>query len=199
LEPVPLRGEHVVLEPLDLAHAEPLHAALDDEEVWRWADSPRPASAAEVAELIRAALRDAWRGVRVPWVQRCAATGAVVGTISYHHPDPTLRTLRIGGTRLGRRWWHTAIETESELLLLGRAFDELGAIRVTWQTNARDERSRRAVEGLGATLEGTLRADRRHADGSWQDSALYSMIADEWPNAQLRLRERLCRTAPTTG
>ncbi|MET8349358.1 MULTISPECIES: bifunctional pyridoxamine 5'-phosphate oxidase family protein/GNAT family N-acetyltransferase [unclassified Micromonospora] len=196
LEPVVLRGEHVLLEPLDPSHAEGLYAALDDPEVWRHIGSPRPTSVAEMTGYIGAALEAHQRGVRVPWVQRCAATGTVVGTTSYYQPDEELRTLEIGYTQLGRRWWRTGINTEAKLLLLTRAFGELDATRVTWQTSTLNERSQRAIERLGATREGTLRANRIRADGSWRNSALYSMLTDEWPNAQVRLRERLLRTAP---
>ena len=196
LEPVALRGDHVVLEPLDESHAEELYAALDDPEVWRYVGSPRPTTVDDTAGQIRAALDANLRGVRTPWVQRCAVTGAVVGTTSYYQPDEDLRTLEIGFTQLGRPWWRTGINTEAKLLLLTRAFEELDAIRVTWQTSTLNERSQRAIERLGATREGTLRSNRRRADGSWRDSAFYSMLAAEWPNAQLRLRERLRPTAP---
>ncbi|MFG1672585.1 bifunctional pyridoxamine 5'-phosphate oxidase family protein/GNAT family N-acetyltransferase [Micromonospora sp. NPDC049282] len=198
LEPVVLRGEHVVLEPLDLSHAEDLHAALDDEEVWRYVGSPRPTEVAGTAELIRAALDAGSRGVRTPWVQRCAVTGTVVGTTSYYQVDPDLRSLEIGYTQLGRRWWRTGINTEAKLLLLTRAFEELEAVRVTWQTSTLNERSQRAIERLGAVREGTLRSNRRRADGTWRQSALYSMLAEEWPNAQVGLRERL-RPATSAG
>ncbi|MER7456864.1 bifunctional pyridoxamine 5'-phosphate oxidase family protein/GNAT family N-acetyltransferase [Micromonospora sp. NPDC126480] len=196
LEPVVLRGEHVVLEPLDPAHAEELFAALDDPEVWRHVGSPRPGGAADVAAQVRSALDAHRRGLRVPWVQRCAVTGAVVGTTSYYQPDEDLRTVEIGYTQLGRPWWRTGINTEAKLLLLGRAFDELGAVRVTWQTSTLNERSQRAIERLGATREGTVRSNRRRADGTWRESALYSMLASEWPNAQVSLRERLLSAVP---
>jgi RimJ/RimL family protein N-acetyltransferase/nitroimidazol reductase NimA-like FMN-containing flavoprotein (pyridoxamine 5'-phosphate oxidase superfamily) len=198
LDPAPLRGEHVILEPLDLAHADELYAALDDPEVWRYIGSPRPTDVADMAGSIRAALDAHQRGVRVPWVQRCAVTGAVVGTTSYYQPSEADRCLEIGYTQLGRGWWRTGINTEAKLLLLTRAFEVLDAVRVTWQTNVHNERSQRAIERLGATREGTLRCNRRRADGSWRDSALYAMTADEWPNTQLTLREKLRRTAPVT-
>ncbi|MGR6317970.1 bifunctional pyridoxamine 5'-phosphate oxidase family protein/GNAT family N-acetyltransferase [Micromonospora soli] len=199
LEQVVLRGEHVVLEPLDLSHAEELYAALDDEEVWRYVGSRRPGSAAEMADNVRAALDAHHRGVRTPWVQRCAATGAVVGTTSYYQPDAELRAVEIGFTQLGRPWWRSGINTEAKLLLLTRAFEELDAIRVTWQTSTLNERSQRAIERLGATREGTLRANRRRADGTWRESALYSMLASEWPNAQAKLRERLRPAVPAAS
>ncbi|MFG2055020.1 bifunctional pyridoxamine 5'-phosphate oxidase family protein/GNAT family N-acetyltransferase [Micromonospora sp. NPDC048930] len=199
LDPVVLRGEHVVLEPLDESHAEELYAALDDEEVWRYVGSPRPGSAEEMAGYVRAALDAHHRGVRTPWVQRCAVTGAVVGTTSYYQPDPDLRAVEIGYTQLGRPWWRTGINTEAKLLLLTRAFEELDAVRVTWQTSTLNERSQRAIERLGATREGTLRSNRRRADGTWRQSALYSMLAEEWPNAQVTLRERLRPAVPAAS
>ncbi|WP_406036744.1 bifunctional pyridoxamine 5'-phosphate oxidase family protein/GNAT family N-acetyltransferase [Micromonospora sp. NBC_00898] len=196
LEPVVLRGEHVVLEPLDLSHAEELYAALDDPEVWRYIGTPRrPADAEETGTFIRTVLEAHHRGVRMPWAVRCAATGAVVGTTSYLPEEPG-SSLEIGGTMLGRPWWRTGINTEAKLLLLTRAFEDLGTVRVTWQTDVLNERSQRAIERLGAAREGTLRSNRRRADGTWRNSALYSMLAEEWPNAQVRLRERLRPAAP---
>ncbi|MFI0791086.1 bifunctional pyridoxamine 5'-phosphate oxidase family protein/GNAT family N-acetyltransferase [Micromonospora rubida] len=191
LEPVTLRGTHVVLEPLDLAHADKLHAATADPEVWRHLGSPQPADPTETAELIRVALAAHHGGERVPWVQRCAVTGAVVGTTSFYEVDPALRAVAIGYTYLGRSWWRTGINTEAKLLLLARAFEELGAERVVWHTDLRNERSQRAIERLGATREGVLRRHRIRPDGSWRDTVQYSLIADEWPNAQAVLRKRL--------
>ncbi|MFG2102341.1 bifunctional pyridoxamine 5'-phosphate oxidase family protein/GNAT family N-acetyltransferase [Micromonospora echinaurantiaca] len=196
LEPAVLRGEHVVLEPLRLAHADELHTATADPEVWRHLGTALPADAAGTAEVVAAALAAHHRGERVPWVQRCAVTGAVVGTTSYYEVDPDRRAVAIGYTFLGRPWWRTGINTEAKLLLLTRAFEELGALRVVWHTDIRNERSQRAIERLGATREGVLRMHRQRPDGSWRDTVQYSMTVDEWPNAQVTLRERLRRAAP---
>ncbi|MEV1330481.1 bifunctional pyridoxamine 5'-phosphate oxidase family protein/GNAT family N-acetyltransferase [Micromonospora costi] len=196
LEPAVLRGEHVVLEPLDLAHTDELHTGTADPEVWRHLGTPLPADAAGTAAVVQEALAAHHRGERVPWVQRCAVTGAVVGSTSYYEVDPQRRSVAIGHTFLGRPWWRTGINTEAKLLLLGRAFDELGAVRVVWHTDIRNERSQRAIERLGATREGVLRKHRLRPDGSWRDTVQYAMTVDEWPNAQVTLRERLRRTAP---
>ncbi|MEV4542588.1 bifunctional pyridoxamine 5'-phosphate oxidase family protein/GNAT family N-acetyltransferase [Micromonospora echinaurantiaca] len=196
LEPAVLRGEHVVLEPLRLAHADELHTATADPEVWRHLGTALPADAAGTAEVVAAALAAHHRDERVPWVQRCAVTGAVVGTTSYYEVDPDRRAVAIGYTFLGRPWWRTGINTEAKLLLLTRAFEELGALRVVWHTDIRNERSQRAIERLGATREGVLRMHRQRPDGSWRDTVQYSMTVDEWPNAQVTLRERLRRAAP---
>ncbi|MGC4821092.1 bifunctional pyridoxamine 5'-phosphate oxidase family protein/GNAT family N-acetyltransferase [Micromonospora sp. DT63] len=194
-DPVPLRGEHVLLEPLDLAHADDLHSATADDDVWRHLSVTRPTAPAGTADVVAAALAAQQRGERAPWVQRCARTGAVVGTTSYYEIDPERRSVAIGHTFLGRPWWRTGINTEAKLLLLGRAFDDLGAVRVAWHTDIRNARSQTAIERLGATREGVLRMHRQRPDGSWRDTVQYAMTVDEWPNAQATLRKRLLRTA----
>ncbi|MET8365519.1 bifunctional pyridoxamine 5'-phosphate oxidase family protein/GNAT family N-acetyltransferase [Micromonospora sp. NPDC005194] len=194
-DPVSLRGEHVLLEPLDLAHADDLHSATADDDVWRHLTVTRPTEPAGTAEVVAAALAAQQRGERAPWVQRCARTGAVVGTTSYYEINPERRSVAIGYTFLGRPWWRTGINTEAKLLLLGRAFDDLGAVRVVWHTDIRNVRSQAAIERLGATREGVLRMHCQRPDGSWRDTVQYAMTVDEWPNAQARLRERLLRTA----
>ena len=101
------------------------------------------------------------------------------------------RALGIGHTILGRPWWRTGVNTEAKLLLLERAFDVLGAERVFWHTDIRNERSQRAIARLGASRDGVIRRHRKRPDGTWRDSVLFAMTADEWPAAAARLRERL--------
>lgn len=191
LQAVTLRGEHVVLEALDLSHVDSLFANTADDDVWRHLTRPRPASPEELADHIREALRAQAIGVRVAWAQRCTHTGEIIGTTSFYAPDEIGRSVAIGYTMLGRPWWRTGVNTEAKLLLLGRAFDDLGAERVEWHTDIRNERSQRAIERLGAVREGVLRRHRQRVDGSWRDSVLYSMTAPEWPAARARLQERL--------
>jgi uncharacterized protein len=182
-----LTGRHVKLELLDLSHVDGLRAGLDDPEVWQHLTTPRPGSVEEYWEFCRRLIDDWAAGTRVPFVQRDAATGEVIGTTSYLNPDPVNRTVEIGSTLLGRRWWRTAMNTEAKLLLMTRAFEDLGAVRVQWQTDNRNERSQRAIERLGAVREGVLRADKLRGDGTWRDSVIYGMTAPEWPAARLRL------------
>jgi RimJ/RimL family protein N-acetyltransferase/nitroimidazol reductase NimA-like FMN-containing flavoprotein (pyridoxamine 5'-phosphate oxidase superfamily) len=191
-----LRGDHVVLEALDVSHVDDMFAHTGDDEVWQHLPRLRPKSPEELAGYVREALRAQASGVRVTWAQRCARTGAVVGMTSYYAPDEVNRSLAVGYTLLGRAWWRTGINTEAKLLLLGRAFDELGVERVEWHTDIRNARSQRAIERLGAVREGVLRRHKLRPDGSWRDSVLYAMTAPEWPAARERLRERLRAPAP---
>ena len=189
--PAVQRGRHVELEPLQESHVDGLLAALGDEEVWRHLPYAQPRDRESMAAHVQGVLRAQHRGERVAWVQRDVHTGAVAGTTSYHDVDSDRGSLGIGHTVLGRPWWRTGINTEAKLLLLERAFEVLGAQRVFWYTDVRNERSQRAIERLGASREGVLRRHRLRRDGSWRDSVLYALTADEWPAAAERLRTRL--------
>jgi uncharacterized protein len=191
LTSVPMHGEHVTLEPLELSHVEGLFAAIADDEVYRWLPRPRPGTVADLAGQVRESLRQRQLGLRLPYVQRSAATGEIVGTTSFYGMDEVNRSIAIGFTMIGRPWWRTGINTEAKLLLLRRAFDELGAVRVEWHTDVHNEQSQRAIERLGATREGVLRRHRQRADGSWRDSVLYCMTDDEWPAVQAHLQAKL--------
>ncbi|MBO3736121.1 bifunctional pyridoxamine 5'-phosphate oxidase family protein/GNAT family N-acetyltransferase [Actinoplanes flavus] len=189
--PVVLEGRHVRLEPLTPGHVERLFEALDDEEVWRHIPFPRPRTAEDLAEDVAGVLRGQWLGQRSGWAQVDPATGAVMGMTTYHDIDTNLRALGIGHTMLGRKWWRTGVNTEAKLLLLERAFDVLGAERVFWYTDVRNERSQQAIARLGASRDGVIRRQRKRPDGSWRDTVLFAMTVDEWPAAARRLRDRL--------
>ncbi len=131
------------------------------------------------------------RGERFPYAQFDAATGEFAGTTSLYDVSPSLRTLAIGHTWLGRRWWRTGHNTESKLLLLTYAFDDLGAVRVVWHTDIYNVRSQDAIARLGATREGVLRKHRLRRDGSWRDTVQYAMTDDDWPAVRDRLTSRL--------
>ncbi|WP_305782770.1 bifunctional pyridoxamine 5'-phosphate oxidase family protein/GNAT family N-acetyltransferase [Symbioplanes lichenis] len=187
----PLRGRHVALEPLAPSHVDGLLTALADDEVWQFLPSPRPQERAAMAELVEQAERERWAGQRVAWAQCDPHTGEVLGMTSYHDIDPARRALGIGHTVLGRRWWRTGVNTEAKLLLLERAFEQLGAERVFWYTDIRNERSQRAIARLGASRDGLIRRHRLRPDGTWRDSVLFAMTREEWPGARERLEARL--------
>lgn len=189
LDPVVMRGEHVVLEPLQMSHVDDLFAALGgDEEVWRYTSMPTPHSRDDIARYVETALTTQ---TRCAWLQRDAATGGAVGTTSYFPDQGSRAAVEIGATVLARKAWRTAINTEAKLMLLERAFDTLGAVRVCWQTDVLNRRSQAAIERLGAVREGVLRANRPRNDGTVRDSVIYSMVAAEWPKVREALRARL--------
>ncbi|NIH78098.1 GNAT family N-acetyltransferase [Amycolatopsis viridis] len=183
-----LRGKHVILEPLSQEHADGLHEAGRDPEVWRWLSLRRPATPDATRAMIDDILADP---TRAAWAQIDVAGGRVAGTTSYYEIDPRHRGLAIGYTWIGAPWQRSAINTEAKLLLLERAFDVLGAVRVTWHTDHGNERSQRAIERLGAAREGVLRAHRIRPDGSLRDTVVYSLLAEEWPATQQKLLDRV--------
>ncbi|WP_189336810.1 bifunctional pyridoxamine 5'-phosphate oxidase family protein/GNAT family N-acetyltransferase [Actinoplanes ianthinogenes] len=189
--PVLLEGRHVRLEPLAPSHAEGMFEALDDEEVWRHIPLPRPRTVADMAADIAEVIRGQWRGDRSGWAQVDPISGAVMGMTTYHDVDPDRRSVGIGHTMLGRKWWRTGVNTEAKLLLLERAFDVLGAAKVFWYTDIRNERSQAAIARLGASRDGVIRRQRLRPDGTWRDTVLFALTADEWPAAAQRLRDRL--------
>jgi uncharacterized protein len=185
-----LTGDHVVLEPIAVEHAAELFAALDDPEVWEHTFIPRPHNVAEMEAVIQAAIDDP---ARVPWAKRLRATGELVGSTCFYNISETHKQVAIGYTHIGMRWWRTAVNTESKLLLLCHAFDVLGCERVEWHADVRNLRSCAAIERLGAAREGDLRRHRLRNDGSWRDTAQFSMTAPDWPNAKDRLVKRLAQ------
>jgi RimJ/RimL family protein N-acetyltransferase len=119
----------------------------------------------------------------------------VIGMTSYHDINEEARALGIGHTIIGRPWWRTGVNTEAKLMLLERAFEVLGAERVFWYTDIRNERSQQAIARLGASRDGVIRRHRLRPDGTWRDSVMYAMTADEWPAKAACLRESLAAHA----
>jgi RimJ/RimL family protein N-acetyltransferase len=186
-----LTGRYVRLEPLSLDHVDGLFEASKEPSIWTWKSEHQPASVDAMRAWVEKALDGCERGLRLPWAQVDVATGEVAGSTSYYEIAPHDRGLCIGHTWLGARWQRTGFNTESKLLLLQRAFDDLGAIRVGWHTHIRNERSRAAIERLGASFEGIHRKHRVLADGSIRDTAAYAMTDDDWPEASEALRAKL--------
>lgn len=191
LEAPTLEGRHVVLEALGLEHAAELFHALDDEDVWRYLPGAAPKNEEEMATYITGMLRASALGLRTAWVYREPRSGALIGTSSYVPPEEKLRSVHIGGTMTARAYWRSGVNTEAKLLLMTRAFETLGAVRVEWQTDNLNLRSQAAIERLGATREGVLRSHKPRWDGSRRDSVFYGLLADEWPAAKQRLLDRL--------
>ncbi|MCY1142195.1 GNAT family protein [Actinoplanes sp. Pm04-4] len=197
-----LAGRLMRLEPLTIEHAPGYLAATGSADesaaIFRW-QSPAggaltpPVTVDDTAGHIRNALHGRAQGRRLPYAQIDLVTGAFAGTTSLGDLDPLQRSLTIGYTWLGRRWWGAGLNAEAKLLLMSYAFETLGAVRVAWVTDIRNTRAQAAIEGLGAVREGVLRKHRRRADGSWRDTVVYAMLDDEWPHAKDALAARVLR------
>jgi len=189
--PVTLHGRHATLVPLQPSHADALSAAVADGELWKlWYTSiPEPSRmAAEIGR--RLALQSA--GSMLPFTVLDAA-GVPVGMTTYMHVDAVHRRVEIGSTWYAQRVQRTPLNTECKRMLLAHAFDALGCIAVEFRTHRFNLQSRRAIERLGAQLDGILRSHQRMADGSLRDTAVYSITAAEWPTVRAHLDWQLSK------
>lgn len=191
--PVVLYGEHVRLEPLDSRHAEQLLEEAQNDDIWRFMPVPRPQGVADVQDMIDRAWKAAAEGDEVPFAIVADQSDRAVGSTRFleiRRPD---RALEIGWTWLGSASQRTLVNTETKFLLLRHAFDELGALRVQFRIDGRNEPSQRAIERIGAVREGTLRHHRITWDGVYRDTVYYSILAAEWPEVKTRLEGLLGR------
>jgi RimJ/RimL family protein N-acetyltransferase len=204
VQAVVLDGRHVRLEPLSLHHARALVSA---------GSGPRdtygfttvPPDEPSMIRYIEAALRDQEAGRALPFTTVAKATGRVVGSTRFGNIEfwawpagnPHQRgadvpdVVEIGWTWLAADVQRTPINTEAKLLMLTHAFEAWRVHRVSLMTDARNERSRRAILRVGARFDGVIRAQRPGADGMIRDTAAFSILEGEWPAVKRQLQSRL--------
>lgn len=201
--PTILAGRHVRLEPLAHTHIPGLVAAArEDPELYRWSSVPQ--GVMEMAQYVDTALGWREQGSALPFATMRAEDDTVIGSTRFFdlerwawpagHPHSRrsgFDECEIGYTWLASSASRTAANTEAKLLMLTHAFEAWGVHRVCFHTDVRNERSRAALERIGAHFEGVLRAHRLAADLSPRDSARYSIVGAEWPRLKQHLQERL--------
>ncbi|MFF4830620.1 GNAT family N-acetyltransferase [Streptomyces sp. NPDC001315] len=200
LEGPVLEGALVRLEPLEHRHAADLAvAAEEDRGTYAFTWVPR---ADQVEAYLDAQLARAATGRLAPYAQVSVASGRAVGATSYWEPrhwlaDDRLDAVEVGFTWLAGSAQGTGVNAEAKLLLFRHAFEEWGVSRVDLKTDARNDRSRAAIQSVGARFEGVLRNWSRSwapgEEGRLRDSAIFSITADEWPECRGRLEERVAR------
>ena len=194
-----LVGKHARLEPLEHRHVDGLvAAAAADPSLYRW--SPVPQGPLEATRYVDTAL--AWRdaGSAVPFATVRVADDVVIGSTRFwnlerwswpeghpSHGRSAPDACEIGYSWLARSAIRSAANTEAKLLMLTHAFEAWQVLRVCFHTDARNQRSRAALERIGGQWEGILRAHRMAADYTPRDSVRYSIVASEWPAAKHRL------------
>ena len=191
LQPVSRRGPHASLVPLSPDHASALAEAARDGELWRLWYTTVPSPDAMPREIERRLSLHA-AGTMLPFTVLDAA-GVPVGMTTYMNIDSIQQRIEIGSTWYASRVQRTALNTQCKLLLLAYAFDELECIAVELRTHVLNTQSRRAIERLGAQLDGILRHHQRAANGTLRDTAVYSITADEWPTVRSHLDFQLAR------
>ena len=188
IAPVVLAGHGIRLEPLSRTHIAALQDAVDDGDIGaiNYVNVPgRDGIPAWIEHAL--SMRDAGR--ELPFA--IVSDSRVVGSTRFYDIDLAVPTLAIGYTFHAASVWRSHVNTANKRLMLGYAFDTLGAQSVFFHTSHQNLRSRAAIERLGAKLDGILRAWKRHKDGSLRDTYTYSITAPEWPAIRERLDERL--------
>ncbi|MCV6587206.1 MAG: GNAT family N-acetyltransferase [Marinibacterium sp.] len=191
--PTDLRGPHAALVPLSQDHAADLAQAAADGDLHRLWYTSVPAPDQVRAEITRR-LTLCDQGGMVPFAV-LDPSGRAVGMTTYMNIDHANQRLEIGSTWYRRSVQRSALNTQCKRLLLGHAFDTLGAIAVEFRTHFLNHQSRRAIERLGAKLDGVLRSHMTMPNGSLRDTAVYSILAHEWPAVRANLDLKLAPPA----
>jgi len=200
-----LSGTHVRLEPLERTHIEALtRAAGQDLALYQW--SAVPHSLIDMARYVELALEARAAGSALPFATVRQADGTVIGSTRFFDLErwpwpaghPGAGRSGPDGCEIGYTWLaaaaiRSAANTEAKLLMLTHAFEAWDVRRVCFHTDVRNERSRAALERIGAQFEGVLRAHRLAADLTARDSARFSILVAEWPKVKEHLRARLAR------
>ncbi|KQP61014.1 GNAT family protein [Methylobacterium sp. Leaf108] len=189
-EPVTLSGRHVELVPLSPDHGQALAEAVRDGELWRLWYTAIPSPEAMAAEIDRRlGLRAV--GSMLPFTVLDGPGGRPVGMTTFMNIDAAGPRAEIGSTWYAARVQRTLLNTEAKLLLLAHTFDGLGCLAVEFRTHVMNLASRRAIERIGAKLDGVLRHHQRMPDGTLRDTCVYSVTAPEWPMVRSHLTWQL--------
>lgn len=187
-----LENAYVRLEQLGPEHADDLAAAVAVDELWRtwYTRIPSPEG---MRDEIATRLERQRAGLVAPWAIVSVRDGRAVGMTTYLNLDETNRRLEIGSTWMGRAAQGVGINPAAKLLLLERAFDQLGCGAVEFRTHWHNHQSRAAIARLGAKQDGVLRNHTVWADGTIRDTVVFSIIDGEWPTVRAALTARLRR------
>lgn len=190
IKPVVLVANGIRLEPLALSHEAGLREAAADGELWtiRIASVPEPDQTRAYIEQALAA-REA--GKRFAFAVIETPSGRVLGSTSYHDIGPEVPRVEIGYTWYRKSVQRSHVNTTAKLLLLRHAFEQLKCSVVGWRTDGLNLASQQAIERLGATKDGVIRRQTVRRDGSVRDTVMYSLLAEEWPATEARLKAKL--------
>ena len=191
VSPITLEWNGVRLEPLAPHHADGLRAAASDGELWNLVVTSVPApqdAGAYIDTALSMHNRRAWAVVD-------AASGAVIGSTSYHDIVPDVDRVEIGYTWYARRAQRSHVNTSCKLMLMRHAFDTLGCAVVGLRTDCENLASQAAIERLGARKDGVIRHHALRRDGTVRDTVMYSILRGEWPVIKRGLHAKLERHA----
>lgn len=187
--PIRLDGDTVTLRPLEETHLNTLEAIAQDGRIWEFYPTRL-----DTREKFRTAFRTAFtersRGTQYPFVIFHRREKRLIGSTRFLDLRPEHRKLEIGWTWLDPAYWGSGVNLECKLLLLTECFEKLGTIRVQLKTDETNIRSRKAIEKIGGKFEGILRNDMIRDNGTFRNSAYFSILTEEWDQAKKLLLHR---------
>ncbi len=175
-----LRGLRISLVPLSIKHARDFARYCGDASLWVWWLRKPPLTLEGITQEIELALTQQKEGRRISYSIFHQECQEYIGSTSFLNIDIPNRSLEIGATWLAKPFQQTGINGECKTLLLAHAFEVFGMQRVALQTDELNLPARRAIEKLGAKLEGILRHHRLVWNGRVRSTAIYSILAQEW-------------------
>ncbi len=188
--PIVLEGKKVKLVPLDNTHIDALVEIGKDCKIWEFM-SINGAEKGVLQQHLKSAILRRAVGEQYPFTVIDGVTGAIIGSTMFHNISKEHRKLEIGWTWYDPKYWRTGYNRECKLLMLTYCFETLGTIRVQFQTDENNQRSRTAIEALGAKFEGILRQERIRANGAFRNTVMLSIIDKEWNRVKCALEARL--------
>ena len=192
VEPVVLEGDFVKLEPMESEHVDALWEAGKNPAIWQWTLA-NITSREDMKRYVDKALEEFRRGDSLPFVTREASTQKIVGSTRFAFIDSVNRSVEIGYTWINPEWQRTLVNTEAKLLMLMHAFEVWKCVRVQLVTDVLNEKSRNAIQRIGAKQEGILRDHLITETGRLRDTVFFSIIESEWPQSRAALEEKLRR------
>jgi len=187
-----MESAHLTLEVLTASRIPELFEAIGTEpEVYRWLPFAKPETLDDFNTIFLNFIDETNSGKRIAHAVILKSSGKAIGTTSFLDLNPVHNSLEIGSTFYAKDFWRTFVNTECKLMMLTEAFEVRGVERVTLKTDSLNERSRNAISRLGASFEGILRHHMKRPDGSWRDSAYFSILAEEWPTVKSGLEAKL--------
>jgi len=187
-----MESAHLTLEVLTASRIPELFESIGTEpEVYRWLPFAKPETLDDFNTIFLNFIDETKFGKRVAHAVILKSSGKAIGTTSFLDLNPIHNSIEIGSTFYAKNFWRTFVNTECKLMMLAEAFEVRGVERVTLKTDSLNERSRNAISRLGARFEGILRHHMKRPDGTWRDSAYFSMLAEEWPTVKSGLEAKL--------
>ncbi len=185
-----LENDRVKLSLLDLSHTERLISIANDPDLLQYSPSE-----VHNPQLLRAyileALNDFYKGTSIPFIIFDKYYQSYAGSTRFGMIDRENKVLHIGWTWLGREFRGTGLNDNVKFLMLEYAFEEMLMHKVEFRIDERNLRSRKAIEKIGAVLEGILREDIVLSDGYRRNSCCYGILKDEWPAIKRELKKKV--------